>query len=75
MILPLPDLYRTLSGTTKKRYAWRYVRRVYPEYDPDPHQPLLHKENKIILHHNIEKAKEIRKAREERLAARKKKKR
>lgn len=53
----LPPLYWRLTERSKKRFAWEWCKRYYPEYDPLPVQDKLH-ENILQITYNVEKARQ-----------------
>lgn len=57
----LPDLYRALTGNTKKRFAWSYLQKYHPYYEPLSDQPDLEDRNQLLCIYNVEKARQITK--------------
>lgn len=70
----LPDLYRNLTGRTKKKFAWEYLKTNFPELDPLSEQPYLEDHHKLLVVFNYEKARRITQEINERREAKKKEK-
>lgn len=71
----MPDLYRSLHGKTKKRYAWAYLRRYYPSYVPTKDQERLETDNVLICDIDFTKQRQLLEEANARRSAKKGKKR